>query len=53
MVMMLLLMRSGLSLGVAVPVCRGKDTEGDGDTGLKVQVDGLRERERIFSYNLP
>lgn len=47
----LLLMRSGL--GGAVPVGRGKDAEGDGDTGLKVQVGGLRVRERIFSYNPP
>lgn len=42
-----------LSLGVAVPVGRGEDAEGDGDASLKVQVDDFCWRERIFSYNLP
>lgn len=30
-----------------------EDTKGHGNSGFKVQVDGLRWRERIFSYNLP
>jgi hypothetical protein len=40
------------SLGVAVPVGGGEDAEGNGDAGLKVQVDDFCWRERIFSYNL-
>ena len=50
-----------VSLGIGrlwcfgVPVCRGKDAEGDRDAGFKVQRGGLcvNARERIFSYNLP
>lgn len=43
----------GLLVGFGFPVRRGKDAEGDWDAGLKVQVGGLGERERIFSFNLP
>jgi hypothetical protein len=44
----------GLLVGFfGFPVCRGKDAEGDGDASLKVQVGGLGEVERIFSFNLP
>jgi hypothetical protein len=43
----------GLGMGVAVPICRWEHAEGDGDAGLKVQVDDFCWRERIFSYNLP
>lgn len=40
-----------LGLGFAVLVGRGEDAEGDGDAGLKVQVDDFSWHERIFSYN--
>lgn len=42
----------GGGLGFAVLVGRGEDAERDGDAGFKVQIDGLRVLERIFSYNL-
>jgi hypothetical protein len=43
----------GLLVGFfGFPVCRGKDAKGDGDARLKVQVGGLGEVERIFSFNL-
>ena len=43
----------GSGLRFAVPIGRWEDAEGDGDTGLKVQIDDFCCRERIFSYNLP
>lgn len=50
-----LLVSSGLgrSLRLVLLVSGGEDAKGHGDAGFKVQVDGLRWRERIFSYNLP
>jgi hypothetical protein len=42
-----------LGLGLLVPICRWEDAEGDGDAGLKVQIDDFCRRERTFSYNLP
>lgn len=47
-----LLMSLGGRLRLAVPVCRGKDAEGHGDAGFKVQIgDFCLARES--SHNLP
>lgn len=44
----------GACLGLTVLVGRGEDAEGNGDAGLKVQVDDCSWHERIrFSFNLP
>jgi len=43
----------GLRACFVVLVSGREDAKGHGNTGFKVQVDGLRARERIFSYNLP
>jgi hypothetical protein len=43
----------GGGLCFAVPISGREDAEGNGDSGLKVQIDDFCCRERIFSYNLP
>lgn len=43
-----LLVSLGFGLSVGFPVGRGKDAEGDGDAGLKVQVDDFYGRERTL-----
>lgn len=53
-----LLVGCGLSLSLraacfVVLVSGREDAKRHGDSSFKIQVGGLRWRERIFSYNLP